>query len=227
MGNHKENTKISCKNIEEKSNSKGTAGSVGFKTAVEIPCPEQPHSKTQGSILLEAHANKIKPLMNTGLDNIRFQRGRDIASKKNQIVEVDESRYIVKSQSNCGEYEVISTELGWRCSCADHRSRNVTCKHIFAIFSTLKRKLEAESQDYDGYVVEFDAVAISKPREMTKEVNQDQTRLTEEKEMNQNLLTQVVDYEQELYDKDQYIEVLKNEISRLMGHTHYLREKIL
>ena len=70
-----------------------------------------------------------------------------------------------------------------------------------------------------------DAISISKPREMTKEVNQDQTRLVEGKEMNQNPLTQVADYEQELYDKDRYIIGLENEIRGLMGLTYW--EKIL
>ena len=124
------------------------------KSAAETVCPEQLHSKTQGYIKLEAHANKIKPLMNIGLDNICFQRGRDIASKKNQIVEVDESRYIVKSQSNCGEYEVLSTEVGWICSCADHTFSNVTCKHIFSILRRLNIEREMDVYGYNSGVIE-------------------------------------------------------------------------
>jgi hypothetical protein len=114
------------------------------KSAAEIVGPEL-HSKTQGNIKLEAHANKIKPLMNIGLDNIRFQRGCEIASKKNQIEELDRSRYSVKSQSNCGEYNVLFTEIGWICSCADYKFRNVTCKHIFSILWILNIEQEIES----------------------------------------------------------------------------------
>ena len=66
-------------------------------------------------------------------DNIRFRRGSDIVDKKNQIQELDKFQYRVKSQSTSGELEVHFTELGWICSCADHRFRAVTCKHIYAI----------------------------------------------------------------------------------------------
>jgi hypothetical protein len=158
------------------------------------------------------------------VETVRFRRGCDIANHKNQIIILRKSQYSVKSQSNCGKYEVISTELGWIYS--DRRFRNVICKHIFAIFSTLKRKLEAGSQNYEGYLIDFE-VATSKPRDLTKEANQDQTQLTEEKEMNQNTLTQVADYEQELYEKDRYIEGLENKIRGLTGLTHYPREKII
>ena len=42
------------------------------------------------------------------------------------------------------------------------------------------------------------------------------------------LLTQVADYEQELYEKDQYIQRLENEIAGLKVPTfHRLEEKIL
>lgn len=185
--------------------------------------PRQLDTKTQG--IPRAKASRIKPL--STIETVRFRRGCDIANHKNQIIILRKSQYSVKSQSNCGKYEVISTELGWICSCADHRFRNVICKHIFAIFSTLKRKLEAGSQNYEGYLIDFEAVATSKPRDLTKEVNQDQTQLTEEKELNQNTLTQVADYEQELYEKDRYIEELKNKIRGSTGLTHYPREKII
>lgn len=72
-------------------------------------------------------------LLNNGFDNIRFRRGNEIAHRKNQIQETDKFQYIVKSQSTSGEYEVQFTELDWICSCADHRFRAVTCKHIYAV----------------------------------------------------------------------------------------------
>jgi hypothetical protein len=126
------------------------------KSAAEIVGPEQLHSKTQGNIKLEAPANKIKPLMNIGLDDIRFQRGCEIASKKNQIEELDRSRYSVKSQSNCGEHEVLFTEIGWICSCADHKFRNVTCKHIFSILWILNIEREIDVHGCNSGVIEYE-----------------------------------------------------------------------
>jgi hypothetical protein len=64
---------------------------------------------TQGNIGTKSSVNEIKPLSN--FENIRFRRGCDIANKKNQIAILSRFRYSVKSQSNSGEYEVISTEL--------------------------------------------------------------------------------------------------------------------
>jgi hypothetical protein len=97
---------------------------------------------------------KIDPLPNAGFDNIRFQRGGDIVDKKNQIQELDKFHYRVKSQSTCGEYEVLSTELGWICSCADQKFRGVMCKHICAVFCILNREQEAEAEACNGDVVE-------------------------------------------------------------------------
>jgi SWIM zinc finger len=100
----------------------------------------KPNSRSE-----KARASKIGPLPNAGFDNVRFQRGSDIVDKKNQIQELDKFHYRVKSQSTCGEYEVICTELGWICSCADHKFRGVMCKHIYAVFSILNREQETEA----------------------------------------------------------------------------------
>jgi uncharacterized Zn finger protein len=64
------------------------------------------------------------------------------------VKRIDESTYKVKSQSGNGEYDVISTELGFRCSCPDHIYRGVKCKHIIAveISFSLRKKVEEESQ---------------------------------------------------------------------------------
>jgi putative transposase len=65
--------------------------------------------------------------------NIRKQRGQMIAAAKRAIKRINPSRYFVKSQSGNGKYEVHRNELGWVCSCADHKFRGVRCKHIFAV----------------------------------------------------------------------------------------------
>jgi hypothetical protein len=139
---------------------KSTSHRQEVKEAAEVKphvstTAQQLHPKTQGNIMLEAHANKIKPLMNIGSENIRFQRGCEIASKKNQIEESDRSRYSVKSQSSSGEYEVLSTEVGWICSCADHRFRNVTCKHIFSILRLLNIEREKDVHGHNSGEIEY------------------------------------------------------------------------
>lgn len=64
----------------------------------------------------------------------REQRGKAISESENQIVRIDDLTYTVRSQSaKDTHYEVISTELGWVCSCPDHVYRNAKCKHIFAV----------------------------------------------------------------------------------------------
>lgn len=98
------------------------------------------HRQEKQNLTSGVHANKTSYLPNIVFDNIRFQRGCTIVNRKDQIKELDELRYGVKSQTNCGEYEVISTELGWICSCADHMFRDVVCKHLYAIFLYSKRE---------------------------------------------------------------------------------------
>jgi len=63
----------------------------------------------------------------------REQRGMQIAKLENQIKRMDSSTYIVKSQSNNGDYHVSKDANGWRCECPDHVYRHVKCKHIFAV----------------------------------------------------------------------------------------------
>src|SRR5919109_2282314 len=77
--------------------------------------------------------------------NQRLQRGQEIA-KANQIRRIDSNTYIVKSQSSINEYDVLSTELGWICSCPDHMYRGVTCKHIHAVEISLAIREKVENE---------------------------------------------------------------------------------
>ena len=61
----------------------------------------------------------------------RQEKGYEIAKKK-QVKAVKDG-WLVESQSGNGGYEVNSTDLGWVCSCPDHKFRGVKCKHIFAV----------------------------------------------------------------------------------------------
>ena len=87
--------------------------------------------------------------------NDREQRGILITKLKNQIRRIDDTHYTVNSQSSNKQYDVISTEYGWTCSCPDHRFRHVCCKHIhaveisLAIRQTVKPKVVLDSVTTD------------------------------------------------------------------------------
>lgn len=77
----------------------------------------------------------------------RQQLGQLIAQTFRAVRRVSAIRYRVKSQSGNGKYEVRQTDLGWNCTCSDHKFRGVRCKHIyavefsFAIRETVKQEL--------------------------------------------------------------------------------------
>lgn len=79
--------------------------------------------------------------------NTRQQRGQVITQLQDFISRIDEHTYKVKSQSgNDKEYEVISSELGWQCSCPDFVYCHVKCKHVFAVEFSLE--LRKKGRDY-------------------------------------------------------------------------------
>lgn len=64
----------------------------------------------------------------------REQLGFAIAQVEGTIKRINELKYILKSQNGNGDYDVCSTDLGWVCSCPDHKFRGVKCPlHIFAV----------------------------------------------------------------------------------------------
>ena len=71
-------------------------------------------------------------------NNNREEKGKEIAQNNDQVKRIDAHRYQVKSQSNNGQYDVVSTESGWSCSCPDHTFRKICCKHIHAVEFSLK-----------------------------------------------------------------------------------------
>lgn len=77
--------------------------------------------------------------------NARQQRGEVIAHKQNQIHRINNTVYKVNSQSSDKQYDVISTERGWVCSCPDHKYRHVCCKHIHAV--EISRKMREAIQE--------------------------------------------------------------------------------
>jgi putative transposase len=67
-----------------------------------------------------------------------------IANINGAIKRINDLEYVVKSQNANGDYDVCSTDLGWVCSCPDHKFRGVKCKHIFAVEISFALRKEVE-----------------------------------------------------------------------------------
>jgi transposase-like protein len=77
----------------------------------------------------------------------REARGKAIARQFGWVRRIDEHSYKVHSQSGEYEYDVMSGELGWLCSCPDAIFRDSKCKHIHAVeLSFILRKIVAREQ---------------------------------------------------------------------------------
>jgi len=70
----------------------------------------------------------------------RETRGLAIAQTENQVNRVEESFYVVQSQSGNGEYAVTIVDGEWICECPDNKFRHVKCKHVFAVEFSLRLK---------------------------------------------------------------------------------------
>jgi len=76
--------------------------------------------------------------------NVRETRGEAIARQFGWVRRIDEFNYKVHSQSGDFEYDVMSGELGWLCSCPDAMYRGMKCKHIHAVeLAFILRKIVA------------------------------------------------------------------------------------
>jgi transposase-like protein len=76
---------------------------------------------------------KLTGMKPKNADNIREEKGKRIASKKDAIKRLNETTYRVRSQSGNGMYHVEKTDIGWKCDCPDHKWRGLICKHIWAV----------------------------------------------------------------------------------------------
>ena len=66
--------------------------------------------------------------------NQRKEKGKQITEKPDQIKKISKGYYLVNSQSKDNkQYDVISTERGWECSCYDYKFRRNSCKHVHSI----------------------------------------------------------------------------------------------
>jgi len=75
--------------------------------------------------------------------NLRETKGQTLAAN-NHVTRVDEDTYRVRSQSSNRDYDIIATELGFKCSCPDHMFRGAKCKHIFCVEFSLKLREKVE-----------------------------------------------------------------------------------
>lgn len=77
------------------------------------------------------------------LTNPRELRGLAILSQPDTVIQTGKDAWDVRSQSKDAYYQVVRTyqdlharmrgQATWTCSCPDHVTRNVICKHIHAV----------------------------------------------------------------------------------------------
>jgi transposase-like protein len=77
--------------------------------------------------------------------NIRQLKGQEMA-KLDCLKRIDDYKYLIQSQSSNNIYEINSTELGFVCSCPDHKFRGVKCKHIYCVEFSLQIRQTVEKQ---------------------------------------------------------------------------------
>ncbi len=101
------------------------------------------------------------------LTNPRELRGLAILSQPDTVSQISKNEWNVKSQFGNGFYQVtrkfVSTKNrprdrwhDWSCTCPDHTTRNVVCKHIYAVQFSLKLKNEIEEQSAARHIAEVD-----------------------------------------------------------------------
>ena len=77
--------------------------------------------------------------------DFRAQRGEAIAQMEGAVRRLDETSYIVKSQSGNGDYQLVLGEFGWICPCPDAKFRAAKCKHQFAVEFSQKLRTQVRA----------------------------------------------------------------------------------
>jgi len=85
----------------------------------------------------------------------RELRGLKILSEPDTIIQMGKNEWDVRSQSKDAYYQVTRSykdrhaqmrgQAVWSCSCPDHQTRNIICKHIYAVQFSLKIKVDVET----------------------------------------------------------------------------------
>ncbi|MGI0101083.1 MAG: IS6 family transposase [Nitrosotalea sp.] len=102
--------------------------------------------------------------------NLREEKGRSIAQNPNQqIFRITANQYKVKSQTTKGEYDVILTKSGWRCTCGDYTFRHICCKHIHGVeFSIRIREQVIQKNKITIQPVNIDSCLFCKSQNIKK-----------------------------------------------------------
>jgi transposase-like protein len=100
------------------------------------------------------------------LTNPRELRGLAILSQPDTIIQTGKNEWDVRSQSKDAYYQIIrkfvskakSDHYNWTCTCPDHQTRNVICKHIHAVQLSIKIAGEVQAQSKAADVEEVEPV---------------------------------------------------------------------
>jgi transposase len=92
--------------------------------------------------------------------DLREQRGMELAATR--IISKKKGVWFVPSQSGNGKYQVnIKAEMS-SCTCLDHETRGVKCKHIYAATFVMRRE-----QNADGSTTVTESLTVTETNERT------------------------------------------------------------
>jgi transposase len=92
--------------------------------------------------------------------DLREQRGMELAATR--IIVRKKGIWLVPSQFGKDKYEVNLTPEAPHCTCPDHETRGVKCKHIFAATFVMKRE-----QNADGSTTVTESVTFTETKQVT------------------------------------------------------------
>lgn len=98
------------------------------------------------------------------LNDPRELRGLAILSQPDTVIKTGKNEWDVRSQSKDAYYQVIRSfqdrkaqqrnQATWTCTCPDHTTRNVICKHIHAVQFSLKLAGDVEQESAAQHIAE-------------------------------------------------------------------------
>ena len=98
------------------------------------------------------------------LTNPRELRGLAILSQPDTVIQTGKNEWDVRSQSKDAYYQVVRVfqdrhaqqrnQAVWTCTCPDHTTRNVICKHIHAVQLSLKIAGDVQEQSAPAVIEE-------------------------------------------------------------------------
>ncbi len=100
------------------------------------------------------------------LTNPRELKGLAILSQPDTVIQTDKNDWDVRSQSKNAYYHVVRAfqdrhaqqrgQATWTCTCPDHQTRNVICKHIHAVQLSLKIAGDVQEQSAPTVIPEIE-----------------------------------------------------------------------